>query len=138
MPGAIPVRSDPDDRGARPVSGADGTGEWTGTIPFDELPKTFDPDEGWIVSANNAVTDESYPYFIGAEFDPGWRAERIIDLINEYGQDGLSVPEMGVIQTDTAPLRARDIVQTIAEAKPSSATARSSPRGSPTGTDPAS
>ena len=121
MPGAIPVRSDPDDSGARPVSGADGTGEWTGTIPFDELPKTFDPDEGWIVSANNAVTDESYPYFIGAEFDPGWRAERIIDLINEYGQDGLSVPEMGVIQTDTAPLRARDIVQTIAEAKPSSA-----------------
>ena len=116
MPGAIPIRSDPEDRGARPVNGFDGTGEWTGTIPFDELPSALDPEDGWIVTANNAVTDESYPYFIGAEFDPGYRAERIIDLINDYGQDGLNVPEMGAIQTDTAPLRARDIVEALGDA----------------------
>jgi penicillin G amidase len=121
MPGAIPIRSDPDDRGARPVSGSDGTGEWTGTIPFEELPTASDPEEGWIVTANNAVTDESYPYFIGAEFDPGYRAERIIDLVNDYGQDGLNLPEMSAIQTDTAPLRARDIVLAIADARPSTA-----------------
>jgi len=118
MPGAIPVRSSPDDHGARPVSGADGTGEWTGMIPFAELPSALDPPDGWIVSANNAVTDESYPYFIGDEYDPGYRAERIIDLINDYGQDGLNVPEMSAIQTDTAPLRARDIVLELADAKP--------------------
>ena len=34
-PGYIPIRSDPADRGLRPVSGSDGTGEWTGRIPFD-------------------------------------------------------------------------------------------------------
>jgi len=118
MPGAIPIRSTPDDHGDRPVSGADGTGEWTGMIPFDQLPSALDPPEGWIVSANNAVTDESYPYFIGDEFDPGYRAERIIDLINDYGQDGLNVPEMSAIQTDTAPLRARDIVLELSDVKP--------------------
>jgi penicillin G amidase len=118
MPGAIPIRSDPGDRGARPVSGADGTGEWTGMVPFDDLPSALDPPDGWIVTANNAVTDESYPHFIGDEFDPGYRAERIIDLINEYGQDGLNVPEMSAIQTDTAPLRARDIVLELGDAKP--------------------
>ena len=118
MPGAIPIRSTPDDHGARPVSGADGSGEWTGMIPFDQLPSALDPTEAWIVSANNAVTDESYPYFIGDEFDPGYRAERIIDLINDYGQDGLNVPEMSAIQTDTAPLRARDIVLELSDVKP--------------------
>jgi penicillin amidase len=119
MPGVIPTRSDAADRGARPVSGADGSGEWTGRIPYDEMPSTYDPEDGWIVTANNSPTDESYPYFIGAEFDPGFRAERIIDLINDYGQDGLSVPEMSAIQNDTAPLRARDIVEAIAGAEPS-------------------
>ncbi len=118
MPGVIPTRSDPDDRGLRPVSGSDGSGEWTGRIPFEELPNALDPEDGWIVSANNAITDESYPHFIGTEFDPGYRAERIIDLINDYGQDGLNVPEMSAIQNDTAPLRARDIVLGLGDAQP--------------------
>src|SRR4029078_3691082 len=87
-------------------------------IAFAALPAALDPPDGWIVSANNAVTDESYPYFIGDEYDPGYRAERIIDLINDYGQDGLNVPEMSAIQTDTAPPRARDIVLELADAKP--------------------
>jgi penicillin amidase len=121
MPGVIPIRSDPDDRGLRPVDGADGSGEWTRRIPYDELPSALDPEDGWIVSANNAVTDETYPYFIGAEFDPGYRAERIIDLINDYGQDGLTVPEMGAIQNDTAPLRARDIVELLGDVSPATA-----------------
>jgi penicillin amidase len=118
MPGVIPIRSDATDHGARPVSGDDGSGEWTGRIPYDDMPSAYDPEDGWIVTANNAPTDESYRYFIGAEFDPGYRAERIIDLINDYGQDGLSVPEMSAIQTDTAPLRARGIVEAIADAQP--------------------
>jgi penicillin G amidase len=118
LPGVIPTRSDPDDRGLRPVSGSDGSGEWTGRIPFEELPSALDPEDGWIVSANNAVTDEAYPHFIGAEFDPGYRAERIIDLINDYGQDGLNVPEMSAIQNDTAPLRARDIVLALGDSQP--------------------
>jgi penicillin amidase len=118
MPGVIPIRSDAEDHGARPVSGDDGSGEWTGRVPYDDMPSAYDPEDGWIVTANNAPTDESYGYFIGAEFDPGYRAERIIDLINDYGQDGLSVPEMNAIQTDSAPLRARGIVEAIAEARP--------------------
>ena len=109
LPGWIPVRSDPTDRGLRPVSGSDGRGEWTGAIPYDDLPRQLDPLDGWIVTANNAAVDEDWPDFIGAEWDPGYRAERIIDRINEAGADGLTVPEMADIQGDTAPLRARDI-----------------------------
>jgi penicillin amidase len=118
LPGWIPVRSDPDDRGLRPVSGSDGRGEWTGRVPFDELPSLLDPVDGWIVTANNAIVDEAYAGFIGADWDPGYRAGRISDLINGYAQDGLTVPEMGEIQRDTAPPRAEEIAIWLGEGRP--------------------
>jgi penicillin amidase len=118
LPGDIPIRSDAADRGARPVRGDDGSGEWTGRIPFDSLPRQLDPPDGWIVTANNAAVDGDYPWFIGQEWDPGYRAERIIDLVNDYGADGLTVAELGAIQFDSSPLRARDIVPLLAEAQP--------------------
>jgi penicillin amidase len=118
LPGAIPVRSDPEDRGLRPVRGDDGSGEWTGLLPFDDLPRQLDPIDGWIVTANNAAVDESWPDFIGAEWDPGYRAERIIDLVNLLSEDGLTTDEMAEIQVDTAPLRARDVAFLLGEAEP--------------------
>jgi penicillin amidase len=118
LPGYIPVRSNPDDLGDRPVRGDDGTGEWTGRIPFDDLPFQLDPEPGWIVTANNAAVDGDYPGFIGREWDPGYRAERIIDLLGAYGDDGLTVDELGAIQLDSAPLWARDAVPLIEAAAP--------------------
>ncbi len=121
LSGYIPIRSDPADRGLRPVSGSDGTGEWTGRIPFDQLPTAFDPVDGWIVSANNSPLDPGDPRFIGNDFDPGYRAERIIDQINVRAQDGLTQAEMGAIQNDTVIPRAGDIVLMLGDAKPATA-----------------
>jgi penicillin amidase len=120
LPGYIPIRSDPDDRGDRPVRGDDGSGEWTGRIPFENLPWQLDPEDGWIVSANNAAIDAGYPWFIGQEWDPGYRAERVIDLLGNYGDDGLTVEELRAIQFDGAPLRARDVGAVVREATPAS------------------
>lgn len=118
LPGLIPVRSDPADRGLRPVRGDDGTGEWTDIVPFDDLPRQYDPIDGWIVTANNAPVDEDWPDAIGTEWDPGYRAERIIDRINVQSEDGLTFEEMADIQTDTAPLRARDVAFLLGEGQP--------------------
>jgi penicillin amidase len=52
FPGYVPIRSNPDDRGDRPVRGDDGSGEWTGRIPFDDLPHMYDPPSGYVASAN--------------------------------------------------------------------------------------
>ena len=71
FPGYVPIRSDPADRGDRPVRGDDGSGEWTGRIPFDDLPWQLDPEDGLIVTANNAAVDADYPYFMAEEWDPG-------------------------------------------------------------------
>jgi penicillin G amidase len=119
FPGYVPIRSNPADHGDRPVRGDDGSSEWTGRIPYDDLPWQLDPVDGSIVSANNAAVDDRYPYFVAQEWDPGYRAERIIDLIKAYGADGLTVEELGKIQFDGSPLRARDIVPLLAGAKPS-------------------
>ncbi len=118
LPGYVPIRSDPNDRGERPVSGSDGSGEWIGRIPFDDLPRLQDPTDGWIVTANNAIVDEAYPTFLGQEWDPGYRAERIIDLLNSYADDGATLDEMGTIQVDSVPVRARDIGFLLAGATP--------------------
>ena len=118
LPGTIPVRSNPDDHGDRPVRGDDGSGEWTGMIPFDDLPWQLDPEPGWIVTANNAAVDGDYPYFISQEWDPGYRAERIIDLLNAYGDDGLTTNELRQVQFDSSPLRARDIAPLLRDVVP--------------------
>ncbi|MEX1168752.1 MAG: penicillin acylase family protein [Chloroflexota bacterium] len=120
LPGYIPIRADPADRGGRPVRGDDGSGEWIGRIPFEELPWQLDPEDGWIVTANNAAIDAAYPSFIGQEWDPGYRAERIIDLLGTYGDDGLTLEELRAIQFDSAPLRARDVGAVVREAIPAS------------------
>jgi penicillin G amidase len=118
LPGFVPIRSDPGDRGDRPVQGSTGDGEWLDRIPFEQLPWALDPVDGLIVTANNAVLDAGDPRFLGQEWDPGYRAERIIDLLNLHAEDGLTVPDMGLIQADTAPLRARDVVLWLDEALP--------------------
>ncbi|MBN1148700.1 MAG: penicillin acylase family protein [Anaerolineales bacterium] len=77
--GLIPMRADGD--GLLPVRGWVDDYEWTGYIPFEELPFEFNPARGYVVSANNAVVDDTYPYLISREWDYGSRARRIVDLI---------------------------------------------------------
>ena len=87
--GHVPIR-DGDATGLRPRPGDDGTHEWTGSIPFDDLPSELDPEAGTIVTANNAVVDASYPYYIADQWDPGFRAEQATDGLLARGEDGLT------------------------------------------------
>ncbi len=80
-PGNIPVRL-PDHSGNYPVPGWTDDYEWQGYIPFDQLPNAYNPPEGYIVSANNAVVGSGYVYNLTAE-DYGFRATRIVQLIED-------------------------------------------------------
>jgi penicillin amidase len=79
MPGDIPIRAKGD--GTIPVPGWTDEYEWTGLIPFEELPYTFNPEEGYIATANNQVQPAGYPYLITYDWDYGFRADRIVNLI---------------------------------------------------------
>jgi penicillin amidase len=78
-PGDIPIRANGD--GTLPIPGWTDEYEWTGFIPFEELPYTFNPSEGYIVTANNQVPPHDYPYLITQDWDYGFRAQRINDMI---------------------------------------------------------
>jgi penicillin amidase len=118
FPGTIPIR-DGDSTGDRPRPGDDGSSEWTGLIPFEELPWQLDPAEGTIVTANNAAVDAGYPYHVASDWDPGYRAERIGDQLLARGEDGLSFDDMTELQLDTALPRAQDAVTWLLSAAPS-------------------
>jgi penicillin amidase len=122
-PGSIPIRDGQDGRGDRPRPG-DGSSEWTGRIPFEELPAQLDPESGMIVTANNAAVDADYPYHVSSEWDPGYRAERIIDELAMRGEDGLTLDDMAELQLDTTVGRARDVPRWLLDAAPSTTDGR--------------
>ncbi|UGQ15510.1 penicillin acylase family protein [Yinghuangia sp. ASG 101] len=79
-PGRIPIRLAGD--GRWPAYGWDPKYEWDSMIPFDSLPTSYNPPEGYIVTANNAVTTPTYPYSLTTDWGYGARSQRIIDMIN--------------------------------------------------------
>ena len=77
LAGPVPVRRDY--QGDRPVPGWDGEHEWDGFVPFEELPKGFDPKEGYVASANEPP--EGGPFPIPGSYLPGYRKARIEALL---------------------------------------------------------
>lgn len=120
--GRIPARR-PGHSGLYPVPG-DGAWDWRGYIPTPELPERLDPPEGFVVTANQRVTDPDYPHRISYEWgaDP-YRAERILQLLNERaGHDATSMEQM---QQDTLTPLYRDLRPVLESMAPDSAEARS-------------
>jgi penicillin amidase len=79
--GAIPTRKSGD--GSLPYDGATNDGEWTGLIPYAELPNLYNPSSGFIVTANQRIVGTDYKYQqLVREIAPPWRARRLYDLLN--------------------------------------------------------
>ncbi len=79
--GRIPLRKTGD--GALPYDGSTNDGEWTGYIPFDELPHLYNPPAGLIVTANQRIvgTDYKYPQ-MSRDVAAPWRARTILNDLN--------------------------------------------------------
>jgi penicillin amidase len=113
-PGKIPMRAKGD--GTVAVSGWSGEYEWTGYIPFEELPSSFNPPEGYIVTANNAVVDGKYKYNLGKDWDYGYRAREIVNRIT--AKEKLSVEDMRNIQFDSYSGTAQDLLPQLKSLQP--------------------
>ncbi len=98
MPGLIPVRKSGD--GRLPVPGWTGEYDWEGYLGFEDLPFMFNPPEGYIVTANNRVPAWDYPYLVTTDWTYGFRAQRIIEMIESQPQpfDAAAIKRM---QADT-------------------------------------
>ncbi|MEU6183157.1 penicillin acylase family protein [Streptomyces coeruleorubidus] len=115
LPGRIPKRSQDDD-GSVPAPGWDPKYRWTGYIEQDELPYEYNPDRGYIVTANQAVIDpDKYPYTLTKDWGYGTRSQRITDLIQSKIKDGgkISTDDMRQMQLDNSSEIARLLVPTL-------------------------
>jgi penicillin amidase len=105
-PGHIPVRAKGD--GTTPVPGWTDEYAWTGWIPFEQLPHAYNPADGYVVTANNRVVPDDYPYFITTDWAPPYRAERITQLLT--AQSGLTPADYGAIQADQKSAQAQELL----------------------------
>jgi penicillin G amidase len=94
--GLIPIRSTGD--GSLPVPGDDDAHEWTGYVPYDQLPSVYDPPSGIIASANGRVTPAGYPYELSIQWMSPYRTQRIYKLLNAPKK--FTPADMLAIQTD--------------------------------------
>jgi penicillin G amidase len=112
--GLHPIRKRGD--GTIPVPGWTDEFEWEGYIPFEEMPRSYNPDEGFLVTANNKIHDDSYPYVIGKDFLPPFRARRIAELLTE--RELHDTDSFARIHMDTVSLPARSIVPYLVSIEP--------------------
>lgn len=110
--GKLPIR--PVKTGLVPFPGNTGQFEWKGFVPFDKMPNRFDPEQGYIATANNKIIDDTYPYYISSNWEPPWRAERIDEVLKS--QDRFTVEDVQQLQLDLVSLQARELVPIILKA----------------------
>ena len=94
-----------------PLEGWNAAHNWAGTIPFDELPRLYNPPEGIVANANNGIADASYPYYLSDLFEPPYRIERIRHLLAQNTR--LDMEDMARIQLDTRSVQAERLLNAL-------------------------
>lgn len=116
--GKIPIRKNGD--GTLPSPGWHDDFSWVGYIPFEDWPRESNPESGYIVTANNKIVGNDYPYFISRGWASPARATRIARLLKDKigSKKGLKLEDMQVMQADTLDLEAADLVKELVKLTP--------------------
>ena len=107
--GRVPIRKSGD--GMTPVPGWSGDYDWTGWIPFAELPQSLNPPSGVLINANNKMVPDGYPYLLAAHWPEAYRANRIRDAIAATPR--VSPDTTAALQQDVVSLMARDLLPVL-------------------------
>ena len=102
--GRVPSRSDVNGWG--PVPGWSGDYEWDGFIPNSELPRSKNPDSGWVVTCNQRVVDHDYQHYLTHMYGTDYRARRVRDRIEQISRRKATVADMSAIHADTTSIPA--------------------------------
>ncbi len=118
-PARVPIRKPENEiRGFVPQPGWEARYDWDGFIPFDALPRHFEPASGVLVGANHKIVPDDYPYHLTSEWAHGYRARRIGLMLAE--RDRHSVDSFKTMQLDTLSLMALELLPSMLEAKTTS------------------
>jgi penicillin amidase len=85
--------------------------DWKGFVPFEELPHVYNPECGYVSSANNRAADETYPYYISKWFMPPHRIERIREMLE--AKEKLSIENFKSMHADKHSTLVEDILEDI-------------------------
>lgn len=91
----LPIRKR---NGISPAPGETDEYDWKGLVPFEELPFSYNPDCGYLASANNKTVGADYPHYISYWYMMPDRVQRIRDMLEE--KEKLSVEDFMRMQGD--------------------------------------
>ncbi|WP_304517758.1 penicillin acylase family protein [Cecembia rubra] len=80
--------------------------EWQGYIPFEQNPSTFNPERGFVSSANQHSTAASYPYYIFDDSFEHYRNRRLNNILRE--SENITIEDMKRLQFDQYHLHAAE------------------------------
>ena len=104
--------------GLLPVSGH-GDYEWDGYFDMDVLPEEYNPDRGYVFTANGMNLPKDYPiddYPLGFEWSAPWRHQRIDEVLGM--QQNHSFDDSLDLQRDYHSVLAEKLIQKLPSATP--------------------
>lgn len=102
MSGVLPLRPAANELG--PVDGASAQFEWSGYIDQADMPTLYNPPTHIIATANQQIVPTNYPFYVSNNWDQGYRARRIDDLL--ANATNLTVADYERIQADVVSVPA--------------------------------
>lgn len=109
LTGRTPARRAGD--GTMPAPGWDGSHDWTGWVPFEDMPHAENPASGILVNANNRVQAAGKEPYLGRDWYGDWRFRRIHALL---AQRHLQAPQdLAAMQRDEVSLFAREMLPVL-------------------------
>jgi len=122
-PGRIPVRKPGNDlKGQAPAPGWNAEYDWDGFIAFEDLPQSYNPASGEVITANDKIVPDDYPHYLTSEWNPPYRAKRIAQLLARTPKHTLQ--SFARIQADTVSLQVREILPLLLKTKAADADAQ--------------
>jgi penicillin amidase len=94
--------------GVAPAPGWEKQYDWTGYVPFEQLPSSNNPDSNWIATANQKILASNNPNPLTGDWELPTRYDRILELIE--GKSSHDLASMKSMQADTLSLGATPLL----------------------------
>ncbi len=109
--------------GLLPVDGASGKYEWSGWFGLDTLPRTFNPENGFIATANHMIISAGDRRNLGYGWAAPFRVERIREVLQQWisAQHKITLTDTAALQSDVTSRAAKDVLRLLRDGSPSSA-----------------
>jgi penicillin amidase len=108
----IPIRKS--GNGISVLDGTNSQNDWSGEVPFESLPFSYDPPENYLASANNKIVGEWFPFFVTNYWEHPSRIERIDQFLQSKNK--FSIHDFKNLQNDLYSFHAAEVVPFILEA----------------------